>query len=362
MDKKNKNKNKSKVKKLSILLIILTFFLGIFLFVYFTGGHYFSKIKKDNVSKVQHDKEEIDKILEKKEPELTEEEIQKNKEDEVYEFIEAHVEPIKNENDIFNILLIGTDERGDVKGARSDSMIVLSINDKSKEISITSFMRDMYVSIPKYGKAKLNSAYAYGGPELLKETLYKNFNIKIDRFVQIDFFSFVDVFDLIPDIEVEITEAERVEINKFIDEMNYLKKRPWGTNNIEKSGSIKLENGDQALSYARIRHVGNSDFDRTKRQRELLSKTFEAVKGMSIIEINDLLNKSLPLVMSDLTQGECFSMVLNIPKYKDYNQNAYRIPVDGSFSGGWAGKQQVIKVDFNKNIQFIKENIYKGIE
>lgn len=351
-------KNKKRIKILKILLIVLIALLAITSIAYVMADKYYNKMNiKPSVSQ-KRDKLEIDKILEKKEAPLSAEELKKIEEDKTYDFMEANLEPIQNKDDVFNILLIGTDERGDVKGARSDTMMLLSINDKNKEITLTSFMRDMYVSIPGYGRSKLNAAYAYGGPELLKNTLYKNFNVEVDKYVQVDFESFIELFDSIKGIEVEITEKERAEINRCIEEINYLKKRPWGTNNIAQSGKIVLKNGDQALSYARIRKVGNSDFDRTNRQRELLGKAFEKVKTMGILEINDLLNKSLPLVTTNLTKGECFSLAINLLKYKNYSTQSLRVPIDGSFSAGKAKRQQVIMVDFNKNIKFLKDSIY----
>ncbi len=305
-------------------------------------------------------KNEIDKILREKDEkkQLTPEELQAQEEESVYDFMEANVQPIENSDDVFNILLIGTDERGDVPGARSDSMLVASINNKNNTISITSFMRDMYVKIPGYGKAKLNAAYAYGGADLLKETLYQNFNLPVDRFVQIDFKSFIDIFNDLGGVQVNISEPERKEMNRVIDEINYINNRPWGTNNILSSGDITLENGDQALAYARIRHVGNSDFERTERQRILLTKTFDNIKKKNILEINKLLQKALPLISTDMSQGECFSMILSLGKYKTYNIDSFRIPIDGSFSSSWVKRQQVLMVDFNKNIDFIKNNIY----
>lgn len=358
--------------KIVICIFIILTIIGAIFYLIFKGN--FGKLKIRKAEEKNQNKVEIDKILdekdgindennvkyiEKENTELTEEEKRKIEEEELYDFIEAHVEPLKNEKQVFNILLVGTDERGDVKGARSDSMMMVSINDASKEISVTSFMRDIQVKIPKYGLNKLNAAYAYGGIDLLEKTLYNNFNIQTDRYAQIDFDSFIQLFDYIPGIKVDITEAERKEINKFINEVNHLHKKPWGTNNIAKSGNINIENGDQALAYARIRHVGNSDFQRTERQRILIEKAFEQIKKMNIIEINNLLSKVLPLITTDINEGECFGLIMKLGDFKNYKFNSYRIPIDNSFSAGWLRKQSVIKVDFNKNIKFIKENIYK---
>lgn len=366
----NLKKNK---KVLKIIIVIIIVLLAAVIFLKVTSGKYYKKMNIQKGPSVEYDKNEIDKILaskegnnnedlgvtDEKDPELSEEEKQKIQEDEIYDKIEEKAEEIVHDENVLNILLIGTDERGDVKGARSDTMMLASINEDNQEIILTSFMRDMAVSIPKYGQNKLNAAYAYGGADLLKKTLHDNFNINVEKYIQIDFESFISLFDLIKGIEVEITEAEKKEINKYIDEINFIKKRPWGTNNISNSGKIILENGDQALSYARIRKVGNSDFQRTERQRELIVKALDKIKDMNIIEINEILEQALPLITTNLTEGECMGMLYNLMKYKDYEVLNYRIPIDGSFSESWIGKQQMLKINFNKNKDFLKNNIYK---
>ena len=92
-------------------------------------------------------------------------------------------EDLTFDKDVVNILLVGSDNgaQGSEDGdhGRSDSMMVATINFKTKELKLTSFLRDMYVEIPGHGRNKLNAAYAFGGEELLYQTLAQNFNIKI---------------------------------------------------------------------------------------------------------------------------------------------------------------------------------------
>lgn len=101
------------------------------------------------------------------------------------------------DDDIMNVLVIGSDSRSVDERGRTDSMIILSINKNNKEIVMTSLMRDMYVEIPNNGWSKLNAANVYGGPELLMDTIELNFDIRIDKYIYIDFYSFVDIVDAV---------------------------------------------------------------------------------------------------------------------------------------------------------------------
>lgn len=82
-------------------------------------------------------------------------------------------------DDVYNILLIGSDTRASGEVGRSDAMILVSINQKTETIYLTSFLRDCYVNIPGYGNTRLNHAFAYGGPDLLEQTLEQNFKVHV---------------------------------------------------------------------------------------------------------------------------------------------------------------------------------------
>ena len=100
---------------------------------------------------------------------------------------------IRFDQDVYNILLIGTDVRELTEVGRSDPMILVSINQNTESVYLTSFLRDCYVYIPGYGNTRLNHAFAYGGPDLLEQTLEENFKVHVDRYVAVNFFSFMDV-------------------------------------------------------------------------------------------------------------------------------------------------------------------------
>ena len=115
---------------------------------------------------------------------------------------------------ITNILLVGTDGEYVEKGNRSDSMMVVTIDSKNKDIRISSIARDTYVDIPGYSTEKLTHAYAYEGIDLLKEVFKVNFNLDIDKYIAVNFVSFMDIIDELGGVEVNVEEKDINEINK----------------------------------------------------------------------------------------------------------------------------------------------------
>lgn len=192
-----------------------------------------------------------------------------------------------NSSDVRNILLIGSDTRNADERGRTDSMILLSINSTTKEITMTSFMRDMYVNIKGIDAdgndidtwSKLNAAYVYGGAELLMDTIEYNFDIAVDDYVYIDFLSFVDIVDAVGGIELDISDEEAEGMKPPMAEQNKLLGNKKGTDYLDKGGKKLHVNGNQALAYARLRYVGNADFQRTERQRTVITKIIEKAKS-----------------------------------------------------------------------------------
>lgn len=271
--------------------------------------------------------------------------------------VDTESEALYDKN-VVNILLIGCDSRQQSGRGRSDTMILVSINQKTEEITMTSIMRDCYVSIPGKGNNRINAAYAYGGASLLMDTLKTNFNIQVDNYVAIDFYSFVDIVDSIGGVDIEVSDAETRVMNGYIGELNKLNGRPDDTYKLSGGGSLHL-NGTQALAYARVRYVGNADFERTQRQRTILTKIFEKAQNMNLLEMNDLLTALLPEVKTDMTETQVLAMMLKVPTYLKYDLNSQRIPVDGSYQSLRIRGMAVLGVDFDKNIKLLEETVYK---
>ena len=268
-----------------------------------------------------------------------------------------------------NILIIGSDSRTEDERARSDSMILLSVNKESKQLVQTSFMRDMYVEIPGFGENKINAAYNNGGPELVMDTIEQNFNIQIDHYIQIDFFSFIDIIDALGGLDIEISDAEAQAMTDPLGEQNKYLDNDRGTDYLTKGGKIHM-NGNQALAYARIRHIAGTtgtDFGRTDRQRKVLNMIIDKIKSAGISDINKMLENVLPKITTNLTKNQLYFLSLRAPFILWYERIELRIPYGEEDSqsneryweyGTGAGGSSILVVDFDKNSALLRKTIY----
>lgn len=237
-------------------------------------------------------------------------------------------EDLEESDDIINILLIGQDRRAHEGRSRSDSMILVTVNKPAKTLTLTSFMRDMYVPIPGRDDNRINVPYAVGGMSLLDATLRRNFGVTVDGNVVIDFYSFIDIVDLMGGVEIELSAKEADYMNSnFSWDVDDGLDDAWNL-----TEGVQQLNGSQALSYARMRKVGLSDYERTERQRRVVSKLIEKAKTLSVSELNLLLQHALPLITTDLENAEILGYALELfPMLKDLEIQTLRIPVDGGY-------------------------------
>ena len=269
--------------------------------------------------------------------------------DELQSQIDTNVQsstPIKFSDDVLNVLLIGTDARTHDYRGRSDSMILVSINKKSKQIIMTSIMRDIYIMIPGIGYSKLNHSYAWGGADLLIQTIESNFKIRIDKFVQVDFLSFESVIDAVGGVDMYINDAEMTIMREVI---------PPEQDHGE--GMYHL-NGKQALRFARIRYVGNADFERTQRQRRVLQEILKKAQDLSIFELNDLLDTMLPLLTTDMSKGEMLDLITHSVSYLGYERVEQRVPADGMWWSVTADGLDCLGINFDDTIKKMQGVIY----
>lgn len=269
--------------------------------------------------------------------------------------------PMK-EDGVVNILLIGSDSRGNDQEGRSDAMILLSISDKTQKMYMTSLLRDMYVEIPGYKNNRLNAAYSFGGPELLMETIEQNLDISVNRYMVVNFEAFANLVDAVGGIELELSSEEIEYVNGYLVEYNMLLDRPQGTDNMDTSvsGLVHL-NGAQALAYSRNRYLG-TDFGRTERQRKVLSAVIGKAPKALIKNPRELMNGLLPNLTTNLTQWETYRLCWSAPKLLTYDMIQCSIPIEGSYQNATIRDMAVLEADLEANKQFLQENVYgKGI-
>ena len=267
------------------------------------------------------------------------------------------------DGDVYNLLLIGTDARDlENERGRSDSMIIFSVNKKLKTITMTSVMRDIYLHIPEAGNNRVNAAYAYGGAPLLVSTLEENFGIHIDNYMIANFAVFKDIVDVVGGVDIEISQAEIDVMNGYIEEYNQkISGESLDTDKLSYSdaGMAHL-NGKQALSYCRVRYVGNGDFDRTGRQREVMDKIISKCKTLSVSELNELAETVLPWLTTDLSASNALSLAFSAISngYYNYDLQSLRLPADNTWYDAMISGMSVLSIDFDENRDLFFETVY----
>lgn len=246
-------------------------------------------------------------------------------------------------NKKMNILLIGQDGREGEGGKRSDTMILCTVDPKSRQLTMTSFLRDLYIPIPGYGNNRINAAYAYGGAQLLRDTIEENFQVRIDGCVEVDFERFPRIIDLLGGVKLELRQDEANLINQE-------------TGSVLKAGVQSLT-GQQALSYARIRKLDwDGDFSRTERQRKVLEAVWSSYKDIGMTTMIKTLGSLLPMIETDMGSGELLSCAMNVfPMLSDMEIISQKIPESGYYTDRMIDGMAVLVPDMEAARQTLKE-------
>lgn len=242
---------------------------------------------------------------------------------------------------VLNVMLFGEEKEKGEEHGRTDTMIMLSIDNINKKIKLTTFMRDTFVYIPGYDHGKLNSAYSFGGPALAIQTIESNFGIGIDRYAVVDYESFKKIIDILGGVDIELTE----------DEIGYINFQMWindqtdtPTTITDPAGVVHL-NGTEALWYARNRGFyepekypgvvfSGDDWDRTRRQRNFLSTTLSSLKSASLDQIIRIAGEIGPYITTNFKKDEITTLLLNSLTYLQYDVEEFSIP-NGDLGGNW---------------------------
>jgi LCP family protein required for cell wall assembly len=248
-------------------------------------------------------------------------------------------------SDLLNILLIGQDAREGEDQARSDSMILCTYNKATQELTMTSFLRDLYVPIPGHGSNRINAAYAFGGTSLLKKTIGDNFAVAIDGSIEVDFTHFAEIIDQLGGVKIELRQDEADVINKQ-------------TGSDLAEGIYQLD-GFQALTYSRIRSLDmDGDVSRTNRQRKLINAVVDSLREVSITEMTPLISKILPMITTDLSRGQLFLYALEIlPHLSDMDIHSQKIPADGTYTDKTIDGMSVLVADMAAQRQHLRNTL-----
>ncbi|CEQ18092.1 LCP family protein [Paraclostridium sordellii] len=266
---------------------------------------------------------------------------------------EAKQEALKNEKSM-NIALFGLDRRSKEEKSRADSIMVANINFETKTINLVSILRDTLVDIKGHGKDKLNHSYAYGGPELSMETINSNFDLDINKYVSVDFFSLAKVIDIIGGVDINLKDYEANQINQNLNEINSIEKLPKETDYIQGSG-LKNLNGRQAVAYCRIRKEGNGDYERTQRQRNVLKAILLKYEKLDSGKRFEVGMEMMSQVNTNIPINDIKDLQNKILSDKDFTINQHMIPFEGSFETKIIDKKWVIDANMKENIKKIHE-------
>ena len=250
--------------------------------------------------------------------------------EEVRDYLIGTGELINTVNGIRNILLVGLDARPGETRSRSDTMIILTLDGNKNEIKMTSLLRDMYVSIPGRSNNRINTAWVYGGFELLRETIQTNLGLQVDEYVAVDMELLTDLVDQIGGLTLTVSSNKQMNaINGVIDAYNYQFHQKANSDHITSLGEQHM-NGKQVQAYARYRKI-DSDFHRTQRQREVLEKIFEKLQDMSLTELSSLAVFAIDRVGTNLTLSDIISLIPVMYNMKDAEIEQLFLPYEGEY-------------------------------
>lgn len=266
---------------------------------------------------------------------------------------------------ITNILLTGIDARPGETASRTDSMMILTIDNKNKSVKLTSLARDTYVQLPGKHKSKLNTAYFWGKEPMLFETIENEFGIDIDKIVQVDFNALMSIIDILGGVEVNITDSSFAVINSHARDCYNMYNSTTKEEFKEVPGPGKqLLNGYQALGFSRIRKIDTA-IARDERQQEVLMAIADKVKELPASKYPKLLNSVLPYIKTNIQSSEILKLgvtALNIINSSDDIKKAeFPIIDDVHVKGGIYKKAGWVWLyDVNSTV-VLQDFIYKDI-
>ncbi len=249
--------------------------------------------------------------------------------------------------EMIHIMLVGMDDRDGAIRGHSDTMVLCSVNPKTKKIIMTSFMRDLWVTIPHPQGAydyKMNQAYFDGGFDLLKETVKFNFGVEIEDFVMVEFASFAAMIDQLGGVDITLNEDEAAYLNQ-----NYNAGVTAGPNHLT---------GQIALAYSRIRtsNLQDSDFNRVNRQQKVLSSLFQTYKSKPLLELLSVTEALLPYLTVTMDKGEIIGYMAQMaPLLSGFQIETHRIPADKTWWFARIDGKEVIQADLEENRNILAE-------
>ena len=271
----------------------------------------------------------------------------------VVDGLNAKRSDIPKKSGIYNLLLVGVDRRDDSWSGNSDSIILLSVDRNTSKIHMISFMRDLRADIPGYGVQKLNAACALGGCPLLVETLEENYKVGIDNYISIDYNGMIAMIDALGGVQLEVSDSEAELANGLIRDMADTRGESPDSHYFSGAGSY-LCDGYQATAFSRVRFTGNSDYERTERQRKVMTQILSKVKSMGMKDLEQFALQVLPNLTHNIDAVSMLLLLPQIPTYATYEIEESRVPYDGLFHT----ENEILMPDMDETIRILQETVY----
>lgn len=266
--------------------------------------------------------------------------------------------------DYTNILLIGRDvyNINDLESRRgnADGLIIVTINNKTREIVLTSILRDTFLYTEPGLGTKATLIYNYYGLDSLISAIEENLGVKIDNYVLFNYLDVMEIVDAVGGVDAELYPEEIKIMNSKMNQLNVqLLNRPSGDGNLdpEKPGKYTLS-GKQAAVYMRVRisDETNNDFGRTARERAVILKLKDKIAKMNVSELYSFASTFLPKITTNITESRMISMVLSMAEYKGYKFVTGFVPQPDTY---W-GADGFLYIDFDENREYLQKQMNNG--
>ena len=268
-----------------------------------------------------------------------------------------------------NILLLGSDERKVTDSARTDSMIICSINKQTGEVKLTSIMRDLAVDLDEIGEYngtyRINAANYFGGEKLAMKVVNECFGMNIENYVHVNFYGFQQVAQQLGGIDMDITESEMNMINELIYEQAkfaYLAgvdESALPNEYLETYGPNTHLDGRQTLAYARIRKLDGGDYARAERQRNVLTALMNKLKGAGTGELLSLGTTCLQHIRTNMSLEDMLSIATTVCGNGVTSVESLRLPINDSYVQETRKEQSMLyDCDWSANASALYSFIY----
>lgn len=268
------------------------------------------------------------------------------------------------DSDVTNILLIGVDNdylQGMSERGNADGLILASINKNTKQIVLTSIMRDVCVSVQDSFKAKITTVYQHSGTQTLLSTIETSLKIPIDGYVLVNYLNIIDIIDAMGGLTLDLSVDEIYWMESKIKNLTLLTGAAYEDNmiNTDEAGTLHL-NGLQTAAYLRVRYAGNGDYERTERARRVIMLLKDKAMAMNLAQLNKLTDTVLPLITTDLSRTKLISLLVNAVNILKYETVSIRIPAEGTYEESEDGSFMLL-ADFEANSQYLYSAVYDGV-